>query len=78
MAVKPYLNDILNDKIHYLMLEHSLRMSVGDKERYIESGHRFTTQYDESLSSLHQESSELVCENCFYLIRLFDLDAHAY
>lgn len=59
------------------MLQHFLRVEVCYQEGDIIAGDRFSSQDEEGLGSLGQETGKLVHEDGFDLIGLLDLDADA-
>src|SRR5271170_8288146 len=81
----------LNDKVHQLVLQHRLRMKIGDQKRNIiplnhvnlqrhtprTYRNRFPSQDDKTLCPSSEESSQFMSEDTFNFIRLFDFDAYA-
>ena len=81
----------LNDKVHQLVLQHRLRMKIGDQKRNIiplnhvnlqrhtprTYRNRFPSQDDKTLCPSSKESSQFMSQNAFNVIRLFDFDANA-
>ena len=81
----------LNNKVHQFVLQHRLRMKIGDQKRNIiplthvnpqnpRQGayrNRFPSQDDKTLCPSSEESSQFMSEDTFNFIRLFDFDANA-
>lgn len=68
----------LNDKVDELVLEHFLRVEVGDEERDVVALDGLPPQNEERLGSLSQEPCELMDQNVLNLVCLLDLDAYSY
>lgn len=62
----------LDDEIDQLVLVHGLSVEVGDEERDIVSLNGLTTQDDERLSALGQETHELLRQQLLQFIGLLD------
>lgn len=68
----------LYHEIDQLMLEHLLRVPIGDEEGDVVSVYRLPPQDEEGLGALAQEAGELVHEDFLDLIGLLDPDADAH
>ena len=67
----------LYDKVDELVLEHGLRVKIGDEKADVVAFDRFSTQNDEILGAHHHKTHELVTKYLLDFVRLLNADADA-
>lgn len=72
-----YLFHELDDEVDEFVFEHGFGMEVGDEEGDVVAGDGFSAEDDEAFGSLHEEAGELVSQDAFDFVGLFDTDADA-